>query len=168
MVPELAVWTLSGFCLKHASVETCWNSLHTMLESISSQYEDVRALLEERGEETRLSNLSTETLSDVVAFLARFKDATKALEASKTPTIHLTAVWLERLRRHLQLSSCDSSTLSSLKAKCLKILNDKFELHLLHKLAMFLHPKLKSLKLLANQDEVMSVHNEAQRLVKGI
>ena len=107
-------------------------------------------------------------MSDVVAFLARFKDATKALEASKTPTIHLTAVWLERLRRHLQLSSCDSSTLSSLKAKCLKILNDKFELHLLHKLAMFLHPKLKSLKLLANQDEVMSVHNEAQRLVKGI
>ena len=34
-----------------ASVETRWNSLHTMLESISSQYEDVRALLEERGEE---------------------------------------------------------------------------------------------------------------------
>ncbi|KAI4811469.1 hypothetical protein KUCAC02_014374 [Chaenocephalus aceratus] len=31
-----------------ASVETRWNSVHTMLESISCQYEDVRALLLER------------------------------------------------------------------------------------------------------------------------
>ncbi|XP_073729947.1 zinc finger protein 618-like [Misgurnus anguillicaudatus] len=59
-------------------------------------------------------------------------------------------------------------TMSSLKEKCLKILNEKFELHLLHKLAMFLHPKLKSLKLLADHGEIMGVHSEARRLVKEL
>lgn len=83
------------------SVETRWNSLHTMLESISSQYEDIHTLLEERGEVDRLTNLDEEVLSDFVAFLERFKEATKALEASKNPTLHLTIVWYERIRRHL-------------------------------------------------------------------
>lgn len=40
-----------------------------MLESISSQYEDIRTLLEERGEIARLTNLDEEALSDIVAFL---------------------------------------------------------------------------------------------------
>ncbi|KAG7477304.1 hypothetical protein MATL_G00092990 [Megalops atlanticus] len=48
------------------------------------------------------------------------------------------------------------------------VLTEKFELHLLHKLAMFLHPKLKSLKLLADQGEVMSVHSKARHLVKEL
>lgn len=66
-----------------ASVETRCNSLCTMLDSISSQYEGIRTLLEQRGEENRLNCINTETLSHIVAFLARFKEATKALEASK-------------------------------------------------------------------------------------
>uniref|UniRef100_A0A3Q2CJ70 BED-type domain-containing protein n=1 Tax=Cyprinodon variegatus TaxID=28743 RepID=A0A3Q2CJ70_CYPVA len=135
-----------------ASVKMRWNSLHTMLE---------------RGEHTHLANINKKTLSDIVAFLARFKEAIKALEASKTLTIHLTVVWLEHLKRHLQPSSTDSLMLTSLKEKCLKILSDKFHLHLLHKLAMFLHPKLKSMKLLSNQAEVNTVHSEARRLVQG-
>lgn len=150
-----------------ASVETRWNSVHTMLESISCQYEDVRALLLERGEEGRLNDLSEDTLKAMVMFLQRFKEATKALEASKTPTLHLTAVWLDRLKRHLQPSSTDNLTFSSLKAKCLRILVEKYEIHLLHKLAMFLHPKLKSLKLLVEEHSMETVHNEVRRLVNG-
>ncbi|KAL2088169.1 hypothetical protein ACEWY4_016997 [Coilia grayii] len=138
-----------------------------MLDSISCQYEAIRVLLEERGEEDRLTPISRETLLEIVAFLARFKEATKALEASKTPTIHLTAVWLERLKRHLQPCSTDSMTLSSLREKCLKVLDEKFQLHLLHKLAMFLHPKLKSLRLLSSEADATGVHNEARRLVEG-
>ncbi|KAJ8356406.1 hypothetical protein SKAU_G00192000 [Synaphobranchus kaupii] len=138
-----------------------------MLESISCQYEDVRTLLLERGEEGRLYDLDEETLGAMVMFLQRFKEATKALEASKTPTLHLTAVWFDRLKRHLQPSSTDNLTFSSLKEKCLRILLEKYEIHLLHKLAMFLHPKLKSLKLLADEHEVGTVHNKVRRLVKG-
>uniref|UniRef100_A0A3B3QQ95 HAT C-terminal dimerisation domain-containing protein n=1 Tax=Paramormyrops kingsleyae TaxID=1676925 RepID=A0A3B3QQ95_9TELE len=52
-----------------ASVETRWNSLHTLLDSMSSQYEAIRVLLEERGEEDRLTSISMETLNDIVAFL---------------------------------------------------------------------------------------------------
>lgn len=58
-------------------------------------------------------------------------------------------------------------TLSSLKEKCLKVLDDKFQLHPLHKLAMFLHPKLKSLKLLSSEADITGVHSEARRLVEG-
>jgi len=150
-----------------ASVETRWNSVHTMLESISCQYEDVRSLLLERGEEGRLNDLSEDTLNAMVMFLQRFKEATKALEASKTPTLHLTAVWLDRLKRHLQPSSTDNLTFSSLKAKCLRVLVEMHEIHLLHKLAMFLHPKLKSLKLLVEEHSMETVHNEVWRLVNG-
>ncbi|KAJ4942855.1 hypothetical protein JOQ06_005367 [Pogonophryne albipinna] len=139
-----------------------------MLESISCQYEDVRALLLERGEEGRLNDLSEDTLKAMVMFLQRFKEATKALEASKTPTLHLSAVWLDRLKRHLQPSSTDNLTFSSLKATCLRILVEKYEIHLLHKLAMFLHPKLKSLKLLVEEHSMETVHNEVRRLVNDI
>ncbi|KAJ4947565.1 hypothetical protein JOQ06_009600 [Pogonophryne albipinna] len=139
-----------------------------MLESISCQYEDVRALLLERGEEGRLNDLREDTLKAMVMFLQRFKEATKALEASKTPTLHLTAVWLDRLKRHLQPSSTDNLTFSSLKAKCLRILVEKYEIHLLHKLAMFLHPKLKCLKLLVEEHSMETVHNEVWRLVNDI
>lgn len=100
-------------------------------------------------------------------FLGRFKEATKALEASKTPTLHLTIVWFERIRRHLSPSPTDSMAISALKEKSLAILQEKFEVHPLHRLAMFLHPKLKSLKLLADIDEVANVHSETRRLVKG-
>jgi len=150
-----------------ALVETGWNSIHTMLESISCQYEDVRALLLERGEEDLLNDLSEETLDAMVKFLQRFKEATEALKASKTPTLHLNVVWFHRLRCHLQPCSTDNLTFSSLKEKCLRILLEKYEMHILHKLAMFLHPKLKSLKLLTDKNEVGTVHNEARRLVKG-
>ena len=149
-----------------ASVETRWNSLHTMLDSIHSQYAQVRAVLEERGEQHRLDDLSPESLGEMVSFLERFREATKAMEASKTPTLHLTAVWLGRLRTHLQPDPTDSPTLSLLKRKSLPILNEKLELHLLHKMAVFLHPKLKSLKLLGDQD-VATVHGHARRLVQG-
>ena len=149
-----------------ACVETRWNSLHTMLDSILSQYDDVGDILAERGEQNRLINLSRDVLGDLVSFLARFRDATKALEASKTPTLHLTAVWIERLRTHLQPATSDSMALGSLKKKALEVLNQKLELHPLHKMAVFLHPKLKSLKLLP-KDDVTVVYGEARRLVQG-
>lgn len=68
-----------------------------------------------------------------------FKVATKALEASKTASIHLTVVWLERLRHNLLWCSTDSMTLSKLKEKCLKV---------------------------SNQDEIREVHNKARILWK--
>ncbi|KAM3594205.1 uncharacterized protein V6R79_004120 [Siganus canaliculatus] len=55
-----------------------------------------------------------------------------------------------------------------MKEKCLKVLEDKFHLHLLHKLAMFLHPKLKSLRLLSHEADTTGVHNEARRPIKLI
>ncbi|KAL7396821.1 hypothetical protein ABVT39_012235 [Epinephelus coioides] len=150
-----------------ASVDTRWNWIHTMLEFIHSQYEHIHTLVEERGEEHRLTNLSTESLGDMVTFLARFKEATKALEASKSPTLHLTVVWLEQLKSHLQPATTDSMILSSLKKKSLRILNNKLKVHLLHKMSVFLHPKLKSLNLLPDQGDVVTVHGEAHRLVQG-
>ncbi len=99
-----------------ASVEMHWNSIHTVLESISCQYKDVCALLSERGEEGHLNDWDEETLDATVKFLQRFKEATKALEAFKTSTLHLRAVWYDRLKRHLQPSSTDNLTFSSLKA----------------------------------------------------
>lgn len=44
--------------------------------------------------------------------------------------------------------------------KCLKVLNDKIDLLFLHKLTMFLHPKLKSLKLLKGQGELMTANHD--------
>ncbi|KAJ4940039.1 hypothetical protein JOQ06_029470 [Pogonophryne albipinna] len=143
---------------------------HT-IHYINSKWELVERVLstsEWDSTERRLNDLSEDTLNAMVMFLQRFKEATKALEASKTPTLHLTAVWLDRLKRHLQPSSTDNLTFSSLKAKCLRILVEKYEIHLLHKLAMFLHPTLKSLKLLVEEHSMETVHNEVRRLVNDI
>ena len=158
-----------------ASVETRWNSIHTMLDSIHCQYDRVDELLAERGEQHRLASLPADVLGDMITFLQRFRDATKDLEASTTPTLHLTAVWLDRLKKHLQPvtvagvgARVDNAQMISLKRKCLRILTEKLVLTPLHKLALFLHPKLKSMKLLPSQDDVVAVHDEARRLVQGI
>ncbi|OCU00242.1 hypothetical protein XELAEV_18006023mg [Xenopus laevis] len=65
-------------------------------------------------------------------------------------------------------SSNDSYTLTSLKKKCLTNLQLKFHMHMLHKIAVFLHPKLKSLKLLNTDEDITNVLNEVRRLVAEI
>lgn len=148
------------------SVETCGNSLHTMLESISRQQEDICTLLEEQGEVSRHTNVDEEVLSEIVTFLVVFQEATNALEAWRSLILHPTIVWYECIGR-LQPSSTDSMTISSLMEKCLSILQEKFDIHPLHRLEMFLYPRLKSMKLLANNSEVANVHNETRCHVKG-
>lgn len=143
---------------------TRWNSLHTVLESIYSQYEQVSALLEERREEHRLTDLSRESLSDMVTFLAQFKDATMALEASKTLTLHLTIVLMEHPRSDFLGATSYHWQHGTLFAeeKSLKILNITLELHLLHKMAASQTEKPE-----AAAGPVMTVHGRAWHLAQG-
>lgn len=149
----------------NASTEISWYRLHNMLESIYSQYDAIKDVLSERSEEHRMDNLDIQLVENIVQFLQLFKEATHALEPSSKPTLHLPIVWLSRLERHLQPLVTDHAITYELKTRSLRMMRETFQPHLLNKMALFLHPKLKSLKLLQRNKEKVEVRNEIRRLM---
>ncbi|GLV33484.1 hypothetical protein CBL_20219, partial [Carabus blaptoides fortunei] len=157
----------TGENIKSAVIQSLrkWNSLYMMFDSIHTQYDQIKDILVERSEEHRLDDLNNNLIENIVKFLEPFKQASDALEASSKPTLYLTIVWFKRLEMHLKPSLADNIIILELKAKCLRILKEKFQPHLLHKMALFFHPKLKSLKLLDSETEKTDVRNEIKKLL---
>ena len=79
--------------------ETRWNSNIDMLDSIIRLYPELESILSERD---ALDKLPTplEFLQAVANFLRPLKEATKALEGSQSPTIHLVAPYFFAVKEH--------------------------------------------------------------------
>lgn len=96
----------------------------------------------------------------LVQFLGPFKEATDILEASATPTLHRVMPCYRNLMEHLAPNSADIAFIAKLKELAKKFMEKKFEVTRLHWLAVFLNPKMRSLKVLRNdaeREETMSI-----------
>lgn len=145
-------------------VETRWNSKLELFSSILSQWESIEEILRERNELFRLDTISRRSLEILVGFLTPFKKASDELESSTRPTLHLVPVWKRRLLQHCVVEARDCHSLRLIKENSSRLIEEKLELHQLHKVAMFLHPRLKGLKALEDDRERCSVHNEVRRM----
>ncbi|KAK3931211.1 Transposable element Hobo transposase, partial [Frankliniella fusca] len=65
-------------------VDTRWNSLHTMLESVREMYDEIVAVLAEHGgsQAPKVNNIDRGMLGQLTRFLQEFKEETKTLEGN--------------------------------------------------------------------------------------
>lgn len=150
-----------------ASVDTRWNSSFFMLKSIADVYCEVKELLSQRKEESKLIEIRQPCLEKLISFLEKFKIASDEIEATKRPTLFLVIIWYNRLLKHLEVTDDDDGNFRDLKSSCHAIFKETFEINKYHKMAIFLHPKMKSLKILNDRTEIDSVHAEINNLISA-
>lgn len=141
--------------LKHTVNQECdvrWNSKVTMLESIQKQYQDIRELLKNRDQEHRLGGIHQDQLTHLIDFLTLFKLAISELEGEHYPTIHMVLLWFFKLKKHCEPKFGDPPYIKSLCSHASALLDEKMCPNATHKIATFLHPKFKSLKMLVEED----------------
>lgn len=90
--------------------------------------------------------LLTKVLSE---FLSIFEEATREIEATKRPTLHLVVPWHFRILHHCQASSADSVFISQLKITAVEYFSSNVANHItdFHKVATFLCPTFKPLRM---------------------
>ncbi len=139
-----------------------------MLNSVLEQYEDIASVLTESNNYDKIGRISASTLKLLVSFLKPFKEATDDLETDNTaPSASLVLPWSVRLIEH-----CTSATkdplLSEIATVCVTRLKELLStdstslhsVHMLYKIATFLTPNLRGLKML---DEI-----GRQEVIQGV
>lgn len=160
----------STLSLPHAVVqesETRWNTKADMLNSIARQHSEIKKLLEDKGQEHRFEGIHVEVLSAVGEFLTPFKHASEDMEGDRYPTINSVLLWYHRLRRHCEPGCGDPLYMQYIRRRAGDLLDNKMIISPIHKIATFLSPRFKSLKMLS-PDESLAVQVEARRLTTAL
>jgi hypothetical protein len=125
------------------NVDTRWNSIHDMLESISLNFQKCEDLLLDRNETYYLNDINRRLVLDLVKFLSLFKVASEQLSADTSPTLHLVVPWFWKLKNSCEAKADDHLLLAQFKDALLKMLDEKVYLTSLHYIATFLYPATK-------------------------
>ena len=134
---------------------TRWNSIYEMLKSVLEAYEDLQAVfaLHKTSEMWRVLNINYNLLKQLTDFLKPFFMATKVFEEEKKPTLHLVIPRMISLQNHCEITKLDPPALKELKKKASAFIKEKFNPHILHKVAVFLNPWQKSMRALSSEDQ---------------
>ncbi|CAF3949970.1 unnamed protein product [Rotaria sp. Silwood2] len=126
------------------NVDTRWNSIHDMLESISLNYEKCEDALLNRNEVNYLDDIDRKVVVSFVKFLSLFKVASEQLSADTTPTLHLVVPWFTKLKASCEPKDDEPILLIQFKNAVSKMLDEKIYLTPLHYIATFLYPTLSN------------------------
>ena len=116
-----------------------------MLKKFNEQQKNVESVLNESGQEQRLIDVNWTVIEILIKFLTPFQTITDILQADKLPTIHKVYQCYHKVITSMAASLTDTALLQFLKNRGMACLKQKFEIHDLHLLALFLNPKYKSL-----------------------
>ncbi|XP_052125800.1 uncharacterized protein LOC127749881 [Frankliniella occidentalis] len=73
----------------HQEVETRWNTVHKMLESVHRNFEGIQRVLKEIKQEERIKDIDRRLVEWLMNFLQPFKDETKNVEGNDYRTLPL-------------------------------------------------------------------------------
>ncbi|XP_055351552.1 zinc finger protein 618-like [Paramacrobiotus metropolitanus] len=146
-------------------VDTRWNTVIDMLDSLLSVYDEIQVLLGERKEDEMLPE-PREFLEQLVELLRPVKQATAELSASKFPTMHLVLPWRKKLEGFYMAAANDDEApaISALRKMMLRYLREKFVIVDIHQIAAFLNPRMRTLKMLT-EAEKRAVHARVKALL---
>ena len=137
------------------------------MNSIARQHSEFRRLLEEKGQEHRFDGMQVEVLNAVGEFLTPFKHASEDMEGDQYPTINTVLLWYHRLRRHCQSRYSDPLYMQHIRRRAGELLSEKMIFSPIHKIAAFLSPRFKTLKMFS-PDESLAVQVEARILTTAL
>ncbi|KAK5865251.1 hypothetical protein PBY51_016428 [Eleginops maclovinus] len=147
--------------------ETRWNSKAAMLSSIAKQHREIRELLKEKGQEHRMERIQVEVLTTISEFLSLFRDASEDMEGDRYPTLNTVLLWRHRLGAHCEPRFQDPDYMRHIRSRASELLNEKFIITSTHKIATFLSPRFKSLKVLSHEENI-AVQMEARALTTAL
>ena len=134
-----------------------------MLKSVANQHEKILEILTDVDESSRMENYSIIKVQQLITFLEPFKECIQILEAEKTPMLHLVLLWLKKLIQHCSTNISDNSETQHPKNATKTYLETKFKLHKYHKIATFLVPTFRKLRMLSAEEKTIVFEN-----VKGL
>lgn len=147
-------------------VKTRWNSVYFMLRTVIQMWDHIVDLLTKKNELKRISGINKQELIILCDFLEIFKECTAEVEASRVPTLHLVIPWYFELHAHMKQSYLDIALIAKMKDVGLKYFEENVSkrLNKYHKVATFLHPVLKNLKMF-NLEERAVIYKAAEDLL---
>ncbi|XP_061746895.1 E3 SUMO-protein ligase ZBED1-like isoform X11 [Nerophis ophidion] len=120
--------------------------------TVQKQYQDIRELLRSKDQEHRLDGIHQDQLEHLIDFLTLFMSAISELEGEHHPTVQMVLLWFFKLKKHCEPKYGDPPYMKTLRSRASSLLDEKMHPTAAHKIATFLHPKFKSLKMLADED----------------
>lgn len=130
-------------------IKTRWNTIYFMMDSVVENWDDIVSILTMKNEMNRMAGIDKSTLEILCNFMKIFDVATKEIEASKSPTIHLVIPWYFKILKYLDFNGVDSAIVSNMKSTGRQYLLNNIAKHLskYQKIAVFLYPMTKSMKM---------------------
>ncbi|CAG2173567.1 unnamed protein product [Oppiella nova] len=131
-----------------------------------NKYEAMRNVIENRHKfELKNSSLDLDLVKFLANFLAPFKAASVELrQCSRHPTLNHVLLWYYKLLKHLNSTPDDDTLAIGLKQVIKAGMEQNFQLQPFHKIAAFLWPNFRFLKMLS-AEEREEVHNEVRALI---
>ena len=126
-------------------VDTRWNSICDMLQSIIVVQQEVVNLLIDRKEEFLFEAIDMQLIKQLVNLLSPFKTGSEILSSDREPTLHLVLPFFKRFKECCNIRKEDLTPITEIKRALSEKLNEKLWLGELHYIATFLHPETKSL-----------------------
>ena len=96
-------------------VKTKWNSMYFMMKSILRMKSEIKIILMERDEITKISDIDFNLLTNLVKFLQPFTECSEFLSREVVPTICQYVLWYKKLLRLCSKNSMDSDKIDNKK-----------------------------------------------------
>lgn len=143
-------------------VETRWNTVYDMLQSVLLNYSRIGKILLEKEEAdavadvmSKLTVIQRPDLESICAFLIKFREWSLLLESDKAPTAWMVWPIYLRLNKHLEDLPLDSEIIKTMKeAGRSYILKNSCDIlpKMLHKVCTVLNPLLKNIAMTSSAD----------------
>lgn len=154
--------------LPKAAIQECgtrWNTKLGVLKSVVEQYDEIKKILTVTQRNKWYINV--DIAAEIIRFLTPFKEATESLEGETYPTACKVLLWWDNLSKHLNEENFSDNPIKTL-ARIAKMYFDlKFQVNMDNKIACFLDPRYRFLKMLSENDRD-DVHTEIKRLLKEV
>ena len=148
-------------------VDLRWNSKLLMMKSIVKEKANIQSYLSAKSEMNRLEKINFDLIESLCDFLEPFKLCVDSLEGSKYVTLHSVLLLKKKLLGHLQVQPNENYVVSQLKETATSLLEKKWPVYMIHKVATFLCPKFKNLSFL-EVAEKQEVHAHVRQIICDI
>lgn len=143
--------------------ETRWNTKLGVLQSVIQQYDEIKELLS--IEQRQKWYINVELAEEIIQFLIPFKEATESLEGETYPTACKVLLWWSHLSERLNEANFNQRPVKILAQIAKTFFDLKFKVNMVNKIACFLDPRYRFLKMLSETDR-NDVYIEIKRLLK--
>jgi hypothetical protein len=138
------------------SCDTRFNSINSMLNSFEKNFEKLTEFARKNKEDkilTKLISIDKKLLTSYIKILALFNDATLELSYNESPTIQKVIPIKISLEDMCEIEENELEDIITFKSNLKKYLKQYMKISDVHKIAILLDPKKRSLKMMKNATE---------------